>query len=446
MTDVAEAPAPAGADAAPTAALPEGVTVTTLAEGTRVITERVPGVRSVAVGFWIGTGSRHERAPVAGASHFLEHLLFKGTRRRSARDIAEVIDAVGGELNAFTAKEHTCAYVRCLDRDLPLAIDVLADMVTGSRIRSADVEAEREVVVEEIHSHLDTPDDLVHSVFSEAVFGAHPLGREVLGDEATIRGLSRDQLNRWYRRQYAPSNVVVAVAGDVVHDDVVAEVAAALEGWQADAPRPVARRRPGRIGQALAVRSRPTEQTHVVLGGLGIARDDPRRHAAHVLNEALGGGMSSRLFQEVRERRGLAYTVFSYLSLHAEGGTFGVYAGTAPERADAVLDVVVAELERAAVDGLGAEELARAKGALSGALVLGMEDTGSRMSRLGKSLVTGTPLISLDELVEAIDAVSGEDVRAVAGALLSGPRSLAVVGPVSDERAAELAGRADVAA
>ena len=412
--------------------LPAGVECSTLPSGARVVTEHIPAVRSATVGFWIGTGSRHERANVAGASHFLEHLLFKGTRRRSARDIAEALEAVGGEMNAFTAKEYTCFYARCLGRDLPLAIDVLGDMMTSARIRSADVDAERDVVLEEIRMHLDTPDDLVHSVFSAAVLDGHPLGREVLGDEATITSMRRDQVHRWYRRQYVPNNVVVAIAGDVEHARAVELVAQALDGWEGAAPSTPTARRPAASAERLVVRPRPTEQTHLVLGGLGLARGDERRHAAHVLDQALGGGMASRLFQEIRERRGLAYSVFSYLSLHAEGGVFGIYAGTAPERAATVLDVLSDELARATDQGFGDAELARARGALTGALVLSLEDTASRMSRLGKSLITGTPLLELDELIARIDAVTVADVAEVASELLQGPRTLAVVGPVEE--------------
>ncbi|MBA2529707.1 MAG: insulinase family protein [Euzebyales bacterium] len=409
----------------------EGVAVTRLASGLRVVTEAMPDVRSVAVGFWIGVGSRDERDPVAGASHFLEHLLFKGTRRRSAQQIAEVIDAVGGDLNAFTSKEYTCFYARCLDRDLPLAVDVLGDMLTSSVVRSADVDAERDVVLEEIRMHYDTPDDLVHSVFNQAWFGGHPLGREVLGDEHTMAAMTREQVNRYYRRAYVPGNAVVAVAGNVEHDEVVARVVDAVGDWLGPT-QPTVRRRPPRAPTApgTVLRPRPTEQTHLVLGGPGIARADERRYAAGVLNQALGGGMASRLFQEVRERRGLVYTVYSYNGMHADTGTFAVYAGTAPRKACEVLRVVRTELDKALTDGLTAEELARAKGHLAGSTVLALEDTSSRMSRIGKALVTGAPLPSLDEIITSIEAVTADDVRHVAQVLLAGPWTLAMVGPL----------------
>ena len=411
------------------AAIPEGVRSTTLPSGARVVTEAMPHVRSVAVGFWIGCGSRDEQGAVAGASHFLEHLLFKGTRRRTAQQIAESVDAVGGDLNAFTSKEYTCFYVRCLDRDLALAVDVLGDMVTSAQIRTADVDAERDVVLEEIHMHLDTPDDLVHSVFSAAHFGDHPLGREVLGSESSITAMHRDQVDDYYRLQYVPGNLVIAAAGNLDHDRVVELVEQAL----ADARvghAPSVRVRPEPVSEPrTALLHKPTEQAHVVLGGPGLARGDERRWAAAALNQAFGGGMASRLFQEVRERRGLVYSVYSYHGMHADAGTFGVYAGTAPQKLDEVLATVRTEFTKALEGGLGDEELERAKGALAGSLVLSLEDTGSRMNRLGKATITGTPLLSLDEMIAAVGVVSHDHIAAVGEILLGGPFTLAMVGP-----------------
>ena len=411
----------------------EGVELTTLPSGLRIVTEVMPDVRSVAVGFWIGIGSRDEKDPVAGASHFLEHLLFKGTKRRTALEISSAIDAVGGDMNAFTSKEFTCFYVRCLDRDLPLAVDVLGDMMTDSLVRSADVNAERDVVLEEIHMHVDTPDDLVHSVFADAYFAGHPLGREVLGDEQTITAMSRDQVNRYYRRHYVPSNVTVAVAGNVRHSEVVDQVCRAVGDWSGPAERTTKRSAPIITPKpATVLRARPTEQTHLVFGGAGLARNDDRRWAAGVLNQALGGGMASRLFQEVRERRGLVYSVYSYNGMYADSGTFAVYAGTTPRKADEVLAVTRAELDKALADGLTDEELVRAKGHLAGSTILALEDSGSRMSRLGKSFTSDVPLLSLDETLAAIEAVTADDVREAARLLLSGPWTLAMVGPVED--------------
>ena len=405
----------------------------TLPSGVRLVTERMPDVRSVSVGFWINTGARDEEARVAGASHFLEHLLFKGTARRSAAEIAGVLEAVGGDLNAFTSKEYTCFYARCLDRDLALSVDVLADMITSAVVATEDVDAERSVVLEEIRMHRDTPDDLVHSVFSEALFGTHPLGREVLGTTGTIESVPRDDVFAYYRSRYVPENLVVAVAGNIRHDEVRKFVAAALEGWDPPGPAPrrqlLAIERPAR---PVGLRTRPTEQAHICFGSVGFSRDDDRRFAARVLEQAMGGGMASRLFQEVRERRGLAYSVYSYLSSQAEVGYHAVYAGTAVERVEDVLEVVRGELGRALADGLDNDELAAAKGALTGSLILGLEDTGSRMTRLGRAEVCGLPLLSLDEIMAAIDAVDHDAIDDVTRALFGHEWSLAIVGPFDD--------------
>ena len=412
-----------------------------LGSGVRLVTERMPAVRSVSVGFWIGSGARDEEANVAGASHFLEHLLFKGTERRSAAEIAGELEAVGGDLNAFTSKEYTCFYARCLDRDLPLAVDVLADMVTSAAVTAEDVEVERAVVLEEIRMHRDTPDDLVHSVFSEALYGSHPLGREVLGTSGTIETVLRDDIYGYYQQRYVPQNLVVAVAGNIDHDEVRNLVEGSLDGWAPSGPPPQRQLllidRPAR---AVGLQRRPTEQAHVLLGGMGFARNDERRFAARVLEQAMGGGMASRLFQEVRERRGLAYSVYSYLSAQAEIGYHAVYAGTAVERVDEVLDVVRSELSRALHEGLTDGELTAAKSALTGSLVLGLEDTGSRMTRLGRSVVSGLPLLSLDEIMAEIDAVGHGDVTAVTEALFGGEWSLAVVGPFDGDDADRFAG------
>jgi len=409
----------------------EGVRLSTLPNGLRIVSERMPDVRSATVGFWVDAGSRDERDPVAGASHFLEHLLFKGTKKRTAQQIAAQIDEVGGDLNAFTSKEYTCFYARCLDRDLRLAVEVLGDMITSATIRAADVDAERNVVQEEIRMHHDTPDDLVHSAFSEAWFGDHPLGREVLGSMKTITEMRRDQVHGYYRRKYAPQNIVVAAAGNFTHEELVDAVIQSLDGWNGPANPSVARRlAPGLEPRDLAVvRKRPTEQAHLVIGGPGLSRLDDRRFAASVLSQALGGGMASRLFQEVREKRGLVYSVYSYQAMHNDAGNFAVYAGTSPRTAPEVLHVVRDEFAKMCADGLTEEELGRAKGHLAGSLVLALEDTGSRMNRLGKSMITGAPLLSLDETIAAVEAVTLADVDEVAKLMLGGPLALAVVGP-----------------
>jgi predicted Zn-dependent peptidase len=404
---------------------------TDLPGGLRILTERMPSVRSVTLGLWAGVGSRDETQRQAGASHYLEHLLFKGTARRSAQDIAEVMDAVGGELNAFTFKEYTCFYARTLDRDLPLAVDVLVDMLRASKLAKADVEAERTVILEEIGAANDVPEELVHDLFAEVLFGGHPLGRPVLGTVSSISQMPREALARYWRRHYTPDNLVVAAAGSCGHDEVVELVAAAFgELGSGDARGPRAERARPRAAGGVRVRTKPTDQAHVVLGGLGMSRSDPRRFALGVLNIAFGGGMSSRLFQEVREKRGLVYSIGSYANQYAETGSYAVYAGTAPKRIHEVLKVVKDEIERLAADGLTEEELARAKGHYKGSLVLGLEDTSSRMSWLGKSELTRGEILSVDDVIQRVDAVTEADVRALAKELLGdGPRALALIGP-----------------
>jgi predicted Zn-dependent peptidase len=409
---------------------------TVLPGGLRVVTESMPTVRSVAFGIWVGVGSRDETASLAGSSHFLEHLLFKGTKRRTALDIAAVMDAVGGEMNAFTAKEYTCYYARVLDTDLPLAVDVVCDMVTSSLITTEDFESERGVILEEIAMHDDAPDDIVHDAFAKALFGDHPLGRPVLGSVDSITGVARSSVHGYYKRRYKPSQMVVAVAGNVDHARVVRLVRKAfgeqLSGDVAPAAPRAGSRAPVLLG-GVQVTRRPTEQANLVLGTGGLARTDERRFALGVLNNALGGGMSSRLFQEVRERRGLAYSVYSYHSQYADTGLFGVYAGCAPARVSEVLALCREQLDLVVSQGISAEEIARGKGQLKGSLVLGLEDTGSRMSRLGKGELVYGEQLTVDEVIARIDAVSTDDVRAVADDVLAeSTLGLAVIGPFDD--------------
>lgn len=395
----------------------------------------MPSVRSVALGLWVSVGSRDESAEQAGCSHFLEHLLFKGTHRRTARQIAEELDAVGGEMNAFTSKEMTCFYARVLDHDLPLAFDVLADMVVDARNTPEDVEAERQVVLSEIDIHVDTPDDLVHSDFSELLLGEHPLALETLGTFESITRLGRDTIHDYYLDRYRPQNLVVAASGNVEHDRVI-ELTDQLLG---DLGRPGGSCPPRRAPQAFAegavrVRQRPTEQAHVVLGMPGVSQTDEDRWGLRVLNTLLGGGMSSRLFQEIREVRGLAYTTFSYAASYTDSGLIGAYVGTSPGKVDEVLAVLRDELDRVAAD-VTVEEVERAKGALKGGTVLGLEDTGSRMSRIGQQVATGVPIVTVDEALERIGRVDLDEVRRVATSILSRPRDLAVVGPFGEDEA-----------
>lgn len=436
MTPAAAASGAAGE----TVALAEGVHVTTLPSGLRVATERMPHVRSATVGWWVDVGSRDEDAGLAGATHFLEHLLFKGTQRRSAREIAEAFDAIGGDSNAFTTKEHTCFLARVLDRHVDEAIAILADMIGGARCAPEDVEAERRVILEELRQHEDLPDELCHSLWCGAHFDGHPLGREVLGTFDTVGRVSRDAIADWYARQYVPGNLVVAAAGNVAHDQVVEAVAQAL-GGAAGRPAPARpREAPTQPGPRRAVvQHKPIEQAHVVLGGPGLPRHDERRWAAAVLDVALGGSMASRLFQEVRERRGLAYAVGSEQQQHRDAGIFDVYAATAPERLEELLAAVRGELDAVRRDGLGREELERAKASLAGGVVMGLEDTGSRMARLGRALLAGQPFRTLDEVLARIDAVDADAVGEATEAVLGGPYTLAVVGPVDEDAADDLA-------
>jgi predicted Zn-dependent peptidase len=431
---------------------------TVLPGGLRVITESLPAVRSAAFGIWAGVGSRDEDPAHAGATHYLEHLLFKGTSKRTALDISAAMDAVGGELNAFTAKEYTCYYARILDQDLPLAIDVLSDMVTSSLIEARDVDAERGVILEEIAMNEDDPADLVHEAFAAQMFGDTPLGRPILGTVDSINSISRDRIAEHYRARYTPDSLVIAAAGHLDHDRVVELTAAAFRGVLADSAVPANNAGAGSVppaaprlgvteaglGRGTGVRlvSRPVEQANVVLGCAGLSRTDRRRFALGVLNAALGGGMSSRLFQEVREKRGLAYSVYSFSSQHADCGQWGIYAGCLPAKTEEVLAICQEEIAKVTAAGLTDEELDRGKGQLRGSIVLGLEDPSSRMSRLGKSELVYPRLEPVDEILAEIDSVSHDDVREIAAAILSQPKALAVVGPFDDDDAfvAALAG------
>jgi predicted Zn-dependent peptidase len=412
---------------------------TVLPSGLRVITESLPAVRSAAFGIWAGVGSRDEDAAHAGATHYLEHLLFKGTSRRTALEISVAIDAVGGELNAFTGKEYVCYYARVLDDDLPLAIDVLCDMVTSSLIAPRDVEAERGVILEEIAMNEDDPADAVHEAFGAQLFGDTPLGRPILGTADSVSGISRDQIAQYYAARYTPDALVVAAAGNLDHGQVAELTEHAFKskmGYAERRPAPPRLRRPGAppvpTYQGVRLVSRGIEQANMVLGCAALARTDDRRFALGVLNAALGGGMSSRLFQEVREKRGLAYSVYSFTSQHADSGAWGLYAGCLPAKADEVLTICQDEIAKVVAGGLTDAELDRGKGQLRGSMVLGLEDPSSRMSRLAKAELVYPRLEPVEEILGRIDAVSHDDVLAVAAEVLAQPKALAVVGPFDD--------------
>src|ERR1700689_2441143 len=427
---------------APVTSADSTVRRTVLPGGLRVVTEFLPAVRSVALGIWVGVGSRDEDEAHAGATHYLEHLLFKGTGRRSALDISSEMDAVGGEMNAFTAKEYTCYYARVLDADLPLAVDVLSDMVTNSLITPKDVDAERNVVLEEIAMNEDDPSDTVHEAFTAKLFGDTPLGRPILGTTASINKITRDQIFEHYQARYTPEHLVVAAAGNLDHDTVVELVRQAfgdvLAGRATAEPAParLAGDQPGSpAGVGTTLISRSIEQANLVLGCEALARTDDRRFALGVLNAAFGGGMSSRLFQEVREKGGLAYSVDSFTSQHADTGMWGVYVGCLPSKADDVLAICAEEITRVVEGGLTDAELARGKGQVRGSIVLGLEDPSSRMSRLGKSELVYPRLEPVEEVLASIDAVTHDDIRAVAADILTRPKALAVVGPFDDASA-----------
>ncbi|HET9673028.1 MAG TPA: pitrilysin family protein, partial [Actinomycetota bacterium] len=370
-----------------------------------------------------------------GSSHFLEHLLFKGTASRSARDIAEAFDAVGGDLNAFTSKEYTCYYARILDGDLELAVDQLADMFQHAKLRAADLDAERQVILEEINMHEDSPEDVVHDLFTETLWPNHPLGRPVLGTADTIRAATRAKVHRFYRRHYVPGRLVVAAAGNLRHGDLLAMLRARMETGSvlADGAAQAWTLRAGERAPAPStaplIKRRKTEQAHICLGTNGLPRMDPDRFAFLIVNGALGTGMSSRLFQEIREKRGLVYSVYSYHSQYTEAGVFSCYAGTTPGQAREVIGLLRRELEDVAGGGLTAEEFERAKGHVKGSMVLSLEDPGSRMSRIGKSEIAHGEILTVTEALRRVQAVTLDDARRVAERVLSQPMTLTVLGP-----------------
>ena len=400
-----------------------------LDSGVRVVTEAMPSVRSAALGFFIGTGSRAESDDQAGLSHLLEHLLFRGTATYSSLEIDQLFDAMGAELNAGTGKETTSVYARVLDRHLPRAFEVIADMVWRPLI--ADVDIERDVILQEIAMYEDDPQDKVFDVLGRAVFGDHPLGRAVIGRAEVIRRAQREEIAAFHDARYVPGNVVIAAAGSVDHDELVAMARDSGPSTAGDVPELGGRPEPG--APAVLFERKDTEQYHVCLGAPGVSRHDDRRFALRVLDSILGGTSSSRLFQEVREKRGLAYSVYSFSSQYADTGQVGVYLGTGPEQLAEAMRVLTSELDRMREDPASEEELARAKENAKGRLVLSLESTATRMNRLGASILTGVPLLSVDELIDRIDAVTGDDVGALVDGLYDSNRlSAAGIGPDED--------------
>jgi predicted Zn-dependent peptidase len=389
-------------------------------------------VRSVALGFWIGTGSVTEDEPEAGLSHLLEHMLFRGTARYESVEIDQLFDAMGAELNAGTGKETTSVYARVLDVHLPEAYDVMHEMVWKPRITAEDLSNERQIVLEEIAMYEDDPQDKVFDVLGGAIFGDHPLGRAVIGHADVVAGSRADVLQAFHAQRYGPHNVVLAAAGSVDHDALVELALAADAAALPHSDAPLAPPPPDGLQARVRFVRKDTEQYHVCLGAPGIARDDDRRWALRVLDNVLGGTSSSRLFQEVRERRGLAYSVYSFSALHAGTGQVGLYVGTRPDNVGEALRVVGAELERFVADPASEEELARSKENVKGRTVLSLESTSARMNRLGSSVLAGMPVLSVDDIIERVDGVTMEDVRALAAELFA-PERLSAAGVGGEE-------------
>jgi predicted Zn-dependent peptidase len=402
--------------------------LTTLPNGLRVITETMPSVRSVAIGCWVDTGTRDEDLTHEhGASHFLEHLLFKGSEKLSAREVSETFDAIGAESNAFTSKEATCYWTRLLDQDVTTGFDVLSEIIQRPAFRANEIDSERQVVIEEINMNDDDPGDVAFENFSTAAFSDHPLEAAVLGTRDSIRGMTRDDIMGYWERRYGTESLVIAAVGNLVHDDIVGMVEERFGEWDGGAvdhtfqeTQPSAR---------VELTRRDTEQAHILIGGKGLKRDDERRFSYQVLNHIMGSGMSSRLFREVREERGLAYAIYAFRLAYADAGAWGVYVGTTPSQTDTALKVIRDELDKVMEEGVTEDELDRAKGSMRGGLALSLEDSNSRMIRLGRDELAGMPHLSTDERLERLEAVTREDVQQVAREMYSAERLIGAVGP-----------------
>jgi len=404
--------------------------LTMLPNGLRVITEEMPSLRSVALGCWVDTGTRDENDNEAGVSHFLEHLLFKGSEELSARQVNETLDAIGAESNAFTSKETTCYWARLLDQDVPIGLDVLAEIIQRPAFRVNEIDSERQVVVEEINMNDDDPTDVVFENFTTAAFAGHPLEAPVLGTRESIRAMTRDDIHGYWKRRYGAGSMVVAAAGSVVHSDIVEMVGERFGEWSGESVEH--QLSPIEVRPTVYLTHRETEQAHLVLGGPGLHRSDERRWAFEVLNHVMGSGMSSRLFQEVREERGLAYAVYGFRLAYADAGAWGVYVGTTPSQTDTALNVIRDELSKVVADGITEEELERARGSMRGGLALSLEDPNSRMVRLGRDELSGMPHLSVGERLAKLEAVTLQDVQAIATDMYTGERVVGAVGPFEE--------------
>ena len=403
----------------------------TMDNNTQILTETVPHVRSVSIGFFVDTGSRYESPDINGASHFIEHLMFKGTSRRTAKDIAEELDAVGGQLNAFTTKEYTCYYARVLDEHFDLAVDLLGDMLFGSKFDPVDIDRERNVILEEIKMYEDAPDELVHDIFASSIWRGHPLGQPIIGTADVINGLNREKLFNYYKNNYNPGRMIIAVAGNISHDAVMKKLRPLLENQEGkQRPRhvdiPVTQRH-------VVCRSKDTEQVHLCVGAPGLKLDHEDIYVMQNINTILGGGLSSRLFQEIREQRGLVYSVYSYHSSYHDTGLFGIYAGLSKQNVNEVLDLIFKQVRDIQIKGVKKEELYRAKEQLKGSLFLSLENVNTRMSRLGKSQLYLGKVLSPEEIVNKVNKVTIGDIQELAREVLDPDGfSLASIGPWDD--------------
>ncbi|HXH83373.1 MAG TPA: pitrilysin family protein [Candidatus Tectomicrobia bacterium] len=409
--------------------MPEAYRKSVLPNGIRVVTERMPHVRSVAVGVWVETGSRHEAPERGGASHLIEHLVFKGTATRSAEDIARAMDSVGGQMDAFTTKEYTCFYVQVLDEHLAMAVELLTDILLHPLFDAEELEREKSVVLQEIRMVEDTPDDVIHDLFAEQVYAGHPLGRPILGTRELVTGFARDMVATHFAEEYVPPRIVIAVAGHVTHEHVVDLFGRAFDGFgRAAAPRAD---QPPRMMAGVHLAPKALEQVHLVIGFPGLAHGAPERHALFVLNDVVGGSMSSRLFQEVRERQGLVYAIHTGVQAFVDTGLLYVYAATDAQNFSKVLKSILKEVRSLKKDGISAEELRRAKDHLKGSLMLSLESTSSRMNRLAKHELHLGSFLTMDDMLGAIDAVRQEEVQALINVLLDEDRlALTTLGPL----------------
>jgi predicted Zn-dependent peptidase len=400
----------------------------TLPNGVRIVTEEIPHVRSVSIGLWVGAGSRDEGPDNHGISHFIEHMLFKGTQKRISKDIAEALEAVGGQLNAFTTKEYTCYYAKVLDEDLALAIDVLSDMFFNSKFEPKEIDKEKNVVVEEIKMYEDSPDELIHDIFTQTIWSGHPLGLPILGHAGSIETMSREKILSFMKRHYTPENLVIAVAGKIEHEKVCQALGEIFGGFEGNGRR-ILEEEPTANAEIKHL-SKEVEQTQIVLGVPGLSQDDPLIYPLHILNNVLGGGLSSRLFQEIREERGMAYSVYSYHSTFVDSGLFAIYAGTSPKNSETVLKCILAELAKVKKEGITQGEMDRTKAQIKGSLYLSLESVSSRMSRLGKTELCFDRITTPEEVIEKISKVTLADVKEIAERLFNlNNFTLTTIGP-----------------